>query len=499
MPAAPAIRVKPAPLPTRKYEDLTERQRRVVATPAGFARLKLGLSLYPKQEAMLNAFLPLGARVSICTCNEFGKTTRLIAPLILWHMTVFPRTGDPGGCISTSGSWTQITNQLVPALKAHRHRFPGYSFLEDTIKAPNEMPQWVGFSTSNPGRAEGSHGNPATPLLSIVDEAKTVKDEIFTAVDDRCNPQRLGLFSSPGYAEGEFYRSHTKNQQLYRRFKATAQDCPHISPESVERRIAKWGLEHPLVRSMIFAEFMELVEGALVTLTQYDECAGNPPIFNHAAQLHAFLDFAAGGDENVIAVAQGNRVWIEKAWREPDTMKAAGEFAMRLNDLHRRLGLMPEHVEGDDQGLGKGVIDRLAEFGWPILRFNGQVPALTDKLHYADRNAEVWWLGAEKIKRKEVILPTDDEDLRGQICNRKTRAGPRGKLAIETKDQMKERNLPSPDRADAVLGALGPLPSLRGVQVFGAPAQGIAERLALAMQAEMRVPECLLPGMDTGD
>jgi hypothetical protein len=499
VPAGPVIQVKTPSLPSRKYEDLTERQRRVFATPAGFAKFYLGLDLLPKQVEILNAFGPLGARVSACTCNEFGKTTRVIAPLVLWHMSVFPRAGNPGGCISTSGSWTQITNQLVPALRSYRHRFPGYVFLEDTIKSPNECPQWVGFSTTNPGRAEGSHGHAESPLLVIVDEAKTVRDEIFSAVDDRCNPQRIGLLSSPGYAEGEFYRSHTRNADLYQRFKATAQECPHISPESIERRIKKHGLNHPLVRSAIFAEFMEEIGDALVSFTEYDLCAGNPPAFNHGAELHVFLDFAAGGDENVIGVRQGNRCWIHKAWQETDTMKAAGQFAIELHELNRRLGVMPEHVEGDDCGLGKVMIDRLHELGWPILRFNGGAPAIADPIHFTNRNAEVWWTGADRIRTKSVILPDKDEDLRAQVCNRKKATGPKGKQAIESKDDLMGpgRNQPSPDRADAIFGALGPLPVTRAVQVMNSP-QTIGERLALAMQNQMRVPEALLAGMDTG-
>ena len=41
---------------------------------------------------------------------------------------------------------------------------------------------WRGFSTKEPGRAEGDHSDgPDAPLLFIVDEAKTVPDPIFRA------------------------------------------------------------------------------------------------------------------------------------------------------------------------------------------------------------------------------------------------------------------------------------------------------------------------------
>jgi hypothetical protein len=52
-----------------------------------------------------------------------------------------------------------------------------------------------------------------------------------------------------------------------------------------------------------------------------------------------------------------------------------------------------------------------------------------------------------------VILP-DDESLIAQLTTRHKTINARGKLCIEEKYQMAKRNLPSPDRADAVVGVM---------------------------------------------
>ena len=78
---------------------------------------------------------------------------------------------------------------------------------------------------------------------------------------------------------------------------------------------------------MIFAEFMSMGEdGAVIPLGFVERCLANPPTFAGAGTVKAFCDFAAGGDENVLAVRRGNKVDIIAAWREKDTMRTVGRF-----------------------------------------------------------------------------------------------------------------------------------------------------------------------------
>lgn len=458
---------------TRRFEDLTPDQKAVFATPAGFCRHVLGMKLYDQQATVMDAMTGTPSYVTSRDANESGKTSRKITGLILWHMAVFPRMGIDGGVISTSGSWRQLVNQLSPSLRSYQEKFPGYEFNQTTI-VHKGVPQWMGFATNDAGKAEGFHGSPKSPLMALFDECKTVPDGVIDAVEDRCNPQRVGLFSSPGYMGGRFYESHTSRAQHYNGFKtATARfltpttwemtgDSPHITMESVRRRIEKHGLDNPLVRSMIFAEFMDIVKDAPISLAQVEDCLENPPGFNQGSDRHCFLDFAAGGDENVIAFRQGNRVEIIDAWKDTNTMSAVGRFVIRLNELRKMRGLRPEETEGDASGLGKPMIDRLHEAGWRIGYAFNQEAARFDE-HYANLASEVWLTGCDKIKAKSVIIP-DDIDFKAQIINRKFEYHSKGLLRIEPKDKMKASNreggsVPcSPDKAEAVLGALADCP-----------------------------------------
>jgi phage terminase large subunit len=445
----------------------------ILASPSGFARAALGMDLYPKQAAVLDALAPAGSWVSFRSCNEGGKTKRVITAAILWHLSMFPR----GQVISTSGSFRQIKDQLLPSLRAYGPRFPRWRFFETPrIETESVNCFWQGLSTNDAGKFEGYHAGPDAPLLIIVDEAKTVKNPIFEAVE-RCKPTRVLLASSPGYAEGEFYRSHTTRAQFYKTFKQRADECPHITKEEIAKIRAKWR-GTPLEASMLDAEFMEFVANAIVDLKALEDLMAEPPE-REAGDRHAFCDFAWGGDgdENVLALRDGNLVTLPLTFLAGDLHSICGRFVSQFV----KLGLKPEEISGDEGGGGKLVIDQLHAMGWPIGRVNnGAAPRFDD--HYANAGAEMWFEGAKKIVRREVILP-DDNEMKAQMLNRKKIPHIKGKLAIEHKKDMKKGNreggpASSPDRADAVFGSLMPPLQLRSFATGPGSARTFGEQLS---------------------
>ena len=422
------------------------------------------MQLYPKQRSVLRALAPRDSAVSFRSCNEGGKTKRVICAAILWHLRVFPR----GHVISTSGSYRQIKDQLLPALHAYESRFPDWTFFRTPrIETRNVQCFWEGFSTDEGGRFEGHHaGGPDEPLLIIVDEAKTVKDDIFEAIE-RCKPTRLLIASSPGYAEGEFYRSHTTRAKFYQTFVQRATECPHWRAEDIQRVRDKWGEGHPLFKSMVMADFMDSVSDSVIDLKALEDLMANPPLEKRQSgssalpDRKAFCDFAWGGDgdENVLALRDGNVVTLEETFRADNLHAICGRFIAAFN----RLRLKPHQVDGDEGGGGKLICDQLQEMGWRINRVNnGAAPRSCE--HYANVAAEMWFEAAKQIARREIILPEDDE-LRAQMLDRKRVANARGKLAIESKREMAKRNVGSPDRADAVFGAMMPVRQIQSVNI----------------------------------
>lgn len=111
-------------------------------------------------------------------------------------------------------------------------------------------------------------------------------------------------------------------------------------------------------------------------------------------------------------------------------------------------------IDSDESGLGGSVCEGLAESGRRIRRVNNGSPA-RDADHYANTGAEIWFEGRRQIERQQIILPNDRE-LIAQLTWRLGWPDSKGRLRLESKKEMAVRNLASPDRADAVLGAMMP-------------------------------------------
>ena len=428
---------------------------RYVASPEGFAQKILGLNdLYPWLIEILRDLEKHKSRISVRTCNGAGKTSRLLTIATLWFMAVYPRSL----VINTSGSYRQLRYQLWPELQKYENKFKDSTWRDGNIKFKNGS-QYLAFSTDQPGRAEGFHGNPDQlyklgqhngPLLVLVDEAKSVPENIFDALE-RCTEQHFLMASSPGFTEGRFWQSHTRLRQFYKTYRISADMCPHVDADKNALMIKMRGEDDPLVQSKIYANFMGDSVSSIIPLQAVEDNYEKPPAFVDNKDKSAFCDFAGGGDENVLAIKNGNRITIAKAWRERDEMAAIGEF-IRLFNKH---GLRPNQIAGDNGGAGKPMVNRFRECGWNINGVNNNAKAI-NSTEYSNIGSEIWWEGRKKIINGEVILPVDD-DLLLQLTQRRGKTASNGKLGLESKADMKKRGVGSPDRADAVLGAMANL------------------------------------------
>ena len=113
----------------------------------------------------------------------------------------------------------QLDHQCWPSITAHRSKFEnekGWRFIEREVHTP-EGGFIIGFTTDDPGRAEGWHkiDDITGPLIMMFDEAKSIENGVFDA-GNRCTYNGQGYVSSPGLNEGRFYESHTTLQKTPR-------------------------------------------------------------------------------------------------------------------------------------------------------------------------------------------------------------------------------------------------------------------------------------------
>lgn len=430
----------------------------LLAVPTNFGREILGVEFYDWQKEILGWFGDMDARTkaSVAAPNGSGKSERVVACLALWWLCMAPKAT----VVITSKDSRQLDEQIWPAIEQHKAKFKGFIWNKRHIESPTGG-RVIGFTTDEPGRAEGWHKQPEGPLLIIVDEGKSVPESVFEAFD-RCTFNGLLYISSTGLMQGRFFESHTSKADQFLTRRVKLEECPHIPEERIEDILATYGAEHPFTRSTLYSEFMsqDAESAFFVTLAAVDKCIASPPDYRRGDRV-AFCDFAGGEGENVLAIREGNRVRIVRAWREPNEMAAIGEFIQ----LFQREGLKAEEIYGDNCGAGKPMIARFHEVGWFINRFNAGESAFNDR-EFLNRGAEVWEMAGREIGKGTIIIP-DDSATRAQLVSRKRLVDSKGRFQCESKADMRKRGVKSPDRADAVTAVI----ALREMRPLNAKAE----------------------------
>jgi phage terminase large subunit len=96
-----------------------------------------------------------------------------------------------------------------------------------------------------------------------------------------------------------------------------------------------------------------------------------------------------------------------------------------------------------------GAVDRLIELGLPVTPYNGGEGPI-DKERFVDARAEDYWTLRELFENDEIDIDAGDDKLAAQLRAIKWTVDSRCRIKSESKDDMRKRGLPSPDRADTV-------------------------------------------------
>lgn len=236
-----------------------------------------------------------------------------------------------------------------------------------------------------------------------------------------------------------------------------------VDPLWVEERIIRWGVSSPLFQSKVLGLFPKvsidtLIHPHWVTLAQTREVEPYPTMARIGCDVARY-----GIDHTIIIMRMGGHARVKHDIPYGPTTQTAG----LIIKLGNSLGVALPTVAVDDDGVGGGVVDILLEEGYPTIPIHGNgvtYQLMTNgKPRFYNKRSELFWNLREAFAGPSGtgddgwldIDPLDDE-LAAQLTNIKYKINRFGQIVVETKDDMKARGLPSPDRADALAYAVAP-------------------------------------------
>lgn len=429
-------------------------------------------------------------RVSVKSGQGVGKTG-LEAALLLWFLVCFPYPR----IVATAPTKQQLHDVLWSEVDKWMNNSPLLPMLLKWTKTYVYMigyeKRWfaVARTATKPENMQGFH---ADNMLFIVDEASGVADPIMEAITGTLAGanNKLLLMGNPTKKSGTFYDSHTKDRALYRCHTVNADLSKRTNKENIASMKRKYGENSNVVRVRVYGEFPEQEDDVFIPISfleqsvqtelsdvtakafgQYRDGHGNlqPADVRGVKLIEIGCDVARFGDDKTCIGYRVNEVVrIYKKYNGKDTTWTASNIAILYKDLCSRFKFEGQiAVKVDDGGVGGGVVDQLkalkrnnkTEFeNMVIIPVNFGQPIKNHK-YYADTTTYMMGVVRELIApydesgnkhAPEIILP-DDSDLIGQLSCRKYGFNSNAKQKVESKQEMKDRGLDSPDEADCVL------------------------------------------------
>jgi len=407
-------------------------------------------------------------RASVRGPHGLGKTA-IPAWLMLWFIDTRERAGADWKVITTAGSWTQLRFFLWPEFhKWQRLCVPALGWREGiellSLSVRLRHGQAFPVAPSRPELIEGAH---ADQVLYIYDEAKSIGPATFDAsegafagagIDGREAYAWAG--STPAEPVGRFADIHHRRPGLddwWPRHVTLAEAIAagRISAEWAEQRKKQWGERSAVYQNRVLGEFAAEDAQSVIPLAWIEAAMDRWRALDggYAPFTAVGVDVARyGEDRTVLALRYGDAIGPLLVYSKDETTVTTG----------RVVGILRAHrgyASVDVIGLGAGVVDQLREQGYETVAFNAagrsEHKDRSGELGYVNRRSAAWWNLREMLDpgfESAVALPPDEE-LLGDLVTPMYRVVSGGRIAVESKDDIRKRLGRSTDKGDAVVQA----------------------------------------------
>jgi hypothetical protein len=432
------------------------KRKSYLTDPEAWAEDRLQARLWSKQREIVQSVVE-HRRTAVQSSHGPGKSF-IAGMLAAWWIDTHP----PGEAmvVTTAPTHRQVHGILWEEIrKQHRKGdLPGRVLMTD---------QWyLGDSLIGEGRkpadhdADGFQGTHRRYVLVILDEACGVPENLYTGAESITTNEhcRILAIGNPDDPASPFATACKPNSDWHT-IRISTFDTPNFTGEEIppelvdllpsktwqEGRLKKWGADSPLYQSKVLGEFPESSEDTLIPLSWIIRAQNNEVEPRKFDESKFGVDVARfGSDRTTVYHNHGGRIRLKLDTSKQATTQTAGQVAILWKELRTSA------INVDGVGVGGGVVDMLDDDGYPVNDMQaGGGSSAPDK--FLNARAEWYWALRVAFEQNRIDLDPEDEDLAAQLSSVRYKHTRRGQIQIESKEDMKKRGMPSPDRADAVM------------------------------------------------
>lgn len=348
-------------------------------------------------------------------------------------------------------TWPELAKWHNLALNKHWFLWSGTSlsfaaYAED--KRKNYRTTAATVSDENTEAFAGLH-NEGKTVFVIFDEASGVAPKVWEVSEGALTDGEAFMFAygNPTKPEGEFYDCFDKHSHMYRTRHVSSTEVSHTNKAALASTIAKYGADSDEVKVRILGQFPTQSFEGFFDVVMVTECMERDTVVrDDDAALIMAVDVAnSGGDEIVIGFRQG---WDARS----------RPMQSRTNLRHAELlkwvcasadAAMPDKIVVECVGIGIPLCDDLEDAGYPVVR---AYPGVITKDDHYYNNRALWYAECRDWVYEPLSALPDDPVMFAQLTKLKyfLRKSD-GKTLMESKEDIRKRGLPSPDRADMLM------------------------------------------------
>ncbi len=393
-------------------------------------------------------FQPL--RIAVASGHGIGKSAGM-GMISDWAMSCFA----DAMIVTTANTETQIRTKTAPEIgKWFRTGLTRnwFDVQATSIKArdPARSEKWrldfIPWSQHNTEAFAGLH-NLNKIIVLLFDEASKIHDKVWEVAEGALTDENTVIiwivFGNPTRNSGRF-------RECFRRFKhrwvtrqIDSRTVPGTNKQYLNQLVADHGEDSDIVKIRVRGQFPS--QSAMQFISADDADAARARYLRK--QQYSFapviigVDPAWTGDDALeIVLRQGLMCKSLATLPRNDNDVQVANLIARLEDEHQADAVFI------NAGYGTGIKSAGDVMGrsWRLIWFSGK-PVDPG---YLNQRAFMWGQGKRWLKAGGAIDPKD-EDLYQDLVGPETVARLDGKIQLESKEDMKERGLPSPNKGDA--------------------------------------------------
>lgn len=389
-------------------------------------------------------------QIAVASGHGIGKSC-LVAWIILWAISTMT---DTKGVVTANTenqlklkTWTELAKWHRLCITKDYFECTATSiFSTDKKYEKTWRIDMVPWSINNTEAFAGLH-NQGKRILIIFDEASAIDDAIWEVTEGALTDSDTQIiwcaFGNPTRNTGRFKGCFGVYRKRWLTYNIDSRTVKISNKKQIEKWVEDYGEDSDFVLVRVRGQFPSTSDKQFISATLAQAGRNrelNVNQYNFAAVIIGVDPAWTGGDETVIWMRQGLFSKKLAVYQRNDNDFVMAGYIAEFEDKYKADAVFI------DQGYGTGIVSAGRTMGrqWRLISFAGES---TDK-GYLNKRADMWrqmkqWLA-------DGGCYGDDQQMYDDLIGPEYEVRLDGKIKLESKQDMKKRGVPSPNRADAL-------------------------------------------------